>query len=60
MNEIQVTLYIYDRKKGVFEINGVETKDEDAWWSVVKNAVLSQPGCKKVDNEFMLIYAVKS
>ena len=60
MSEINVTLYSYIRNKGTFEINGVETQDQEAWWTVVKNAILAQPGCKKIDNEFMLIYAVKS
>lgn len=60
MSEIKIDLYSYDRKKGVYEINGVQENDEDKWWAIVKNAIITQPGCKKIDNEFMLIYAVKS
>ena len=60
MSEVKIDLYSYNRSKGTFEINGVETQDQDAWWAVVKNAIITQPGCKKIDNEFMLIYAVKS
>lgn len=60
MNEIKVDLYMYDRKKGAYQINGIDSDDEKGWWEIVKNAIMTQPGCKKVDNEFMLIYAVKS
>ena len=60
MSEVKIDLYSYNRSKGIFEINGVETQDQDAWWAVVKNAIITQPGCKKIDNEYLLIYAVKS
>lgn len=60
MSEVKIDLYSYIRNKGIFEINGVQTTDTDVWWDAVKGAIITQPGCLKVDNEFMLIYAVKS
>ena len=60
MSEVKIDLYSYNRSKGLFEVNGNQTTDSEAWWEIVKGAIISQPGCLKVDNEFMLIYAVKS